>query len=411
MQVKILSDLYPVLRRVVRALLVCLLPLAVFSSCQLFRVTEPDPEPAPEAVERTTESGLAYTIHRQGDGPGPEKGDLVIVHYTGMLADGTVFDSSYDREEPVSFRLSSGQVLPGWEEGILLLREGAKASFIIPPELAYGDMGFGPVPENETLKFEVELLEVIPPAEPLEAVRTDRTELAEDLYYFIVEEGDGTELEEDMQVSLHYTGYLDDEASVFDSSYDREEPLSFVLGSGMVLPGWEKALPEFRVGDKIRLWVPYQLAYGEQGRDPIPAKTNVVFDIEILEAQSIDKPRPFDVEGLDTLHTTSGLQYIVVEEGRGERPEKGHVLVVHYAAYLSDGTLFDSSVKRSEPLRFVLGAGQVLEGLDIGFSLLNKGSKARLIIPPYLAYGDEGDGPVPPGETVVFDVELIDFQR
>ena len=411
MQVKILSDLYPVLRRVVRALLVCLLPLAVFSSCQLFRVTEPDPEPAPEAVERTTDSGLAYTIHRQGDGPGPEKGDLVIVHYTGMLADGTVFDSSYDREEPVSFRLSSGQVLPGWEEGILLLREGAKASFIIPPELAYGDMGFGPVPENETLKFDVEILEVIPPAEPLEAVRTDRTELAEDLYYFIVEEGDGPELEEDMQVSLHYTGYLDDEASVFDSSYDREEPLSFVLGSGMVLPGWEMALPEFRVGDKIRLWVPYQLAYGEQGRGPIPGRTNVVFDIEILEAESIDKPQPFEVEGLDTLHTISGLQYIVVEEGQGERPEKGHVLVVHYAAYLSDGTLFDSSVKRSEPLRFVLGAGQVLEGLDIGFSLLNKGSKARLIIPPYLAYGDEEEGPVPPGETVVFDVELIDFQR
>ncbi len=411
MQVKILPGRYPLFLRVVRVLLVVILPLAVFSNCQLFRVTEPDPEPAPEAVERTTESGLAYTIHRQGDGPGPEKGDLVIVHYTGMLADGTVFDSSYDREEPVSFRLSSGQVLPGWEEGILLLREGAEASFIIPPELAYGDMGFGPVPENETLKFEVKLLEVIPPAEPLEAVRTDRTELAEDLYYFIVEEGDGPELEEDMQVSLHYTGYLDDEASVFDSSYDREEPLSFVLGSGMVLPGWEMALPEFRVGDKIRLWVPYQLAYGEQGRGPIPGRTNVVFDIEILEAESIDKPQPFEVEGLDTLHTTSGLQYIVVEEGQGERPEKGHVLVVHYAAYLSDGTLFDSSVKRSEPLRFVLGAGQVLEGLDIGFSLLKKGSKARLIIPPYLAYGDEGEGPVPPGETVVFDVELIDFQR
>ncbi|MFP4468620.1 MAG: FKBP-type peptidyl-prolyl cis-trans isomerase [Bacteroidales bacterium] len=409
MQAKFLTGRHPLFYRVLWIVLISLLPLMGVSGCQLFRVT--DPEPDPEAEERTTESGLTYIIHRQGDGPRPSTGDLVTVHYTGMLADGTEFDSSHDREEPVSFRLSSGQVLPGWEEGILLLREGAEATFIIPPELAYGDMGFGPVPENETLKFDLELLEVIPPAEPLEAEREDRTELTEGIHYFIVEEGEGPGLEEDMQVSLHYTGYLDDEGTVFDSSYDRDEPLSFVLGSGVVIPGWEKALPEFRVGDKIRLWVPYQLAYGEQGRDPIPGSTDLVFDIEILEAEDIDEPQPFDVEGLDTLHTTSGLQYIVVEEGHGERPEKGHVLVVHYSAYLSDGTLFDSSVKRGEPLRFVLGAGQVLEGLDIGFSLLKKGSKARLIIPPYLAYGDEGEGPVPPDETVIFDVELIDFQR
>ncbi|MFP4063955.1 MAG: FKBP-type peptidyl-prolyl cis-trans isomerase [Bacteroidales bacterium] len=409
MQAKFLTGRHPLFYRVLWIVLISLLPLMGVSGCQLFRVT--DPEPDPEAEERTTESGLTYIIHRQGDGPRPSTGDLVTVHYTGMLADGTEFDSSHDREEPVSFRLSSGQVLPGWEEGILLLREGAEATFIIPPELAYGDMGFGPVPENETLKFDLELLEVIPPAEPLEAEREDRTELTEGIHYFIVEEGEGPGLEEDMQVSLHYTGYLDDEGTVFDSSYDRDEPLSFVLGSGLVIPGWEKALPEFRVGDKIRLWVPYQLAYGEQGRDPIPGSTDLVFDIEILEAEDIDEPQPFDVEGLDTLHTTSGLQYIVVEEGHGERPEKGHVLVVHYSAYLSDGTLFDSSVKRGEPLRFVLGAGQVLEGLDIGFSLLKKGSKARLIIPPYLAYGDEGEGPVPPDETVIFDVELIDFQR
>ncbi len=411
MQAKSLFVRHPVAHRMVRALLLSLLPMFVFGGCQLFRVTDPDPEPEPEAVERTTESGLAYTIHRQGDGPRPSTGDLVKVHYTGMLADGTVFDSSYEREEAVSFRLSSGQVLPGWEEGILLLREGAKASFTIPPDLAYGDMGFGPVPENETLKFEVELLEIIPPAEPLEAEREDRTELAEGIHYFIVEEGQGPELEKDMQVSLHYTGYLDDETSVFDSSYDRDEPLSFVLGSGMVLPGWEKALPEFRVGDQVRLWIPYRLAYGEQGRGPIPGRTDLIFDLEILEAEHIDKPRPYEVEGLDTLNTTSGLQYILVEEGHGEQPEKGHILVVHYSAYLSDGTLFDSSVKRGEPMRFVLGAGQVLEGLDIGFSLLRKGSKARLIIPSYLAYGDEGEGPVPPDETVVFDVELIDFER
>lgn len=385
-----------------------LLVALLFFGCQLFRTTEPDPEPA----EKVTESGLVYTILREGEGPRPDTGDVVTVHYTGKLMDGTVFESSYEREEPVDIRLGSEQLLPGWDEGIALLREGAKAVFVIPPDLAYGDMGFGPIPENETLTYEVEVLRITSPATLYEEEEDLFREItASGAEYAILEEGDGRPLSEEMLVTVNYTGYLEDQQYVFDSSYERGEPLSFILGRNMVIPGWEEALTHLQVGDKARLWIPYELAYGEEGRGEIPPATDLVFDMEILEASPVAAPDPFPVEGRDTVQTDTGLQYIMVEEGKGDQPSPGNILAVHYSGYLSDGTLFDSSRQRSEPFRFVLGTDQVLRGWDEAFLYLSEGSKVRLIIPPDLAYGDRGYGPIPPGETLIFDVELIEIEQ
>lgn len=109
----------------------------------------------------TTDSGLQYVIQVEGSGEAPENGDLVKVHYTGTLEDGTKFDSSYDRGQPFEFALGRGQVIKGWDEGIALLKVGGKARLVIPPELGYGERGAGGViPPNATLIFEVELLEI-----------------------------------------------------------------------------------------------------------------------------------------------------------------------------------------------------------------------------------------------------------
>ena len=107
----------------------------------------------------TTESGLAYFMIKEGEGEQAEAGKTVSVHYTGKLADGTKFDSSHDRNAPIDFPLGQGKVIPGWDEGIALLKVGGKATFIIPPHLAYGARGAGGViPPNATLIFEVELM-------------------------------------------------------------------------------------------------------------------------------------------------------------------------------------------------------------------------------------------------------------
>ena len=108
-----------------------------------------------------TESGLGYIMVKEGSGVQAENGKTVSVHYTGKLTDGTKFDSSLDRNQPIEFVLGQGRVIKGWDEGISYLKVGGKATFIIPSDLAYGERGAGGViPPNATLIFDVELVDV-----------------------------------------------------------------------------------------------------------------------------------------------------------------------------------------------------------------------------------------------------------
>lgn len=112
-------------------------------------------------VVKTT-SGLSYEDVVVGKGAMPKKGDKVIVHYTGTLTDGKKFDSSKDRNQPFQFVIGVGQVIKGWDEGVMSMHVGGKRKLIIPPELGYGPRGTpgGPIPPNATLLFDVELLDI-----------------------------------------------------------------------------------------------------------------------------------------------------------------------------------------------------------------------------------------------------------
>ena len=107
---------------------------------------------------QTTASGLQYKVETMGTGAKPVATDTVKVHYRGTLLDGTEFDSSYARNEPISFGLN--RVIAGWTEGVQLMPVGSKFMFYIAPDLAYGEGGGGPIPPNSTLVFEVELLDI-----------------------------------------------------------------------------------------------------------------------------------------------------------------------------------------------------------------------------------------------------------
>jgi peptidylprolyl isomerase len=115
--------------------------------------------PCPSSSAMTTVSGLTYMVTRKGSGQQLKAGDTVIVQYTGLLTNGTQFDSSLQRNEPFAFRLGAGQVIKGWDEGVAQLRVGDQATLIIPPQIGYGARGAGGViPPDATLIFIIEVV-------------------------------------------------------------------------------------------------------------------------------------------------------------------------------------------------------------------------------------------------------------
>jgi peptidylprolyl isomerase len=118
----------------------------------------------PTAVEPQISQAEAEQVKTEdlqvGTGKEAQNGNKLTVNYVGTLTDGTKFDSSYDRKEPFTFTLGEGQVIKGWDEGLLGMKEGGKRRLTIPPSLAYGESGSGPIPPNSTLIFEIELLKV-----------------------------------------------------------------------------------------------------------------------------------------------------------------------------------------------------------------------------------------------------------
>ncbi len=385
------------------SLVITVISFFLLFSCALIRQIE-------DVSYNETDSGLKYRVIKPGDGLFPSDGDLLTIHYIAKLKDGTVFDNTYERNEPLTFRIGRGHVIDGWEEGLLLISQGGKAEFVVPPHLAYGEKGINKVPPNFTVIFTIELIDIKRPEKVIKPDTELFTSTAEGVKYVISKAGEGRKIEEGLLVKVHYKGYFED-GEVFDNSVLRSEPFEFLVGEGMVIKGWDKGFKYLREGDKATLWIPYQLAYGKTGRGPVPPEANIMFDVEILEVRNPVEPKPFDTFGKDTLETISGLQYIIVKHGKDKKPEEGDVVVVHYTGYLADGKIFDSSVRRGQPFKFVVGSRQVITGWDIAIRYMRKGCKARIIVPPDLAYADKKIGKIPPFSTLIFDIELIDIKK
>ncbi len=252
--------------------------------------------------------------------------------------------------------------------------------------------------------------------------RPDTVTTATGLRYVDLQRGTGAPVVAGQTASIDYAGYFAD-GKLFDTSidtvaranaYDRGgapfTPIEVLVGSGEVIKGWDEALTtDMRVGGSRRLIIPPALAYGEKGRNGIPPNSTLYFDIHVLAAR------------WDTVTTMSGLRYVERKHGRGKKVESGMKVRVDYAGYLTDGTLFDTSLDSVgrmhnfdrggypfQPLEFVVGQGKVIRGWDEGLTTdMRVGGRRRLIIPPELAYGQHGSGSIPPNSTLIFDIEVL----
>jgi peptidylprolyl isomerase len=259
----------------------------------------------------TTANGVEYEDLLVCDGPTLNVGDTVEANYIGTLEDGTQFVNTYELGEVHTFTFGRGQVINGWDEGLVGMAAGGKRRVKIPAEV-YGEENVSAdvIPPGSTLIFEIEIEDRIPPGagatstpalstpEPTPPLPTQEPTTApaappevtgeevttdSGLKYIDIVIGSGDEVATGDAVIVNYTGWFADGGKKFDSSLERSQPLSFVLGTGSVIDGWDEGVASMKIGGKRRLIIPPELGYGEAGSPPIiPPNATLIFDVELV---------------------------------------------------------------------------------------------------------------------------------
>lgn len=353
---------------------------------------------------------------KEGEGDQVKTGQLIKVHYKGWLADSTYFDDSYERGEPLEFSLGVGQVIPGWDKGLVGMKVGEIRELSIPYEMGYGDKSIGPIPAKSDLYFLVELVAAEPPIPPdtLPPMETLKwKQLVNGVQVVDEKEGAGEAAKAGSKIRIHYTGWTLS-GRKFSSTKDLGKPLETVLGAGKFIKGFEVGLEGLKPGSMRWLKIDPSMGYASKSYAMIPPNSTLLFRVEMLEAEKdeeLAETMDFfpDTSALELKEGPEGLRYAVIREGEsgGEPAKVGDKARVHYTGWLVDGTKFDSSRDRNQTFAFPLGGGRVIRGWDLGVEGMLPGEKRILIIPPGLGYGSRGGGPIPGDATLIFAVEYF----
>ncbi|MFI5631795.1 FKBP-type peptidyl-prolyl cis-trans isomerase [Streptomyces sp. NPDC051664] len=249
---------------------------------------------------------LKTQVISEGDGAKLKNGDAIQVNYLGQAWDSTKpFDNSFDRKQPFDLTLGAGMVIKGWDQGLVGQKVGSRVELVIPPDLGYGAQGQGDIKPNATLVFVVDILKAtqIPTSAKGTAVAQDNVDLPKvgtdtdgkapsvkvpektdpptKLVSNYILESDGAVIKETDSVVVNYVGLLWKDGKTFDSTYAQGKTQTFPLAQ-VTLKGLKNGLIGKKIGSRVLLVIPPDQAFGDKAQQSIPAKSTLVFAVDLL---------------------------------------------------------------------------------------------------------------------------------
>ena len=251
--------------------------------------TTPTPSNKPTvSIPAKIPTELVITDLTEGTGPAAVNGDTVVVNYVGVRSeDGTEFDNSYDRGRAFPVTVGVGQVIKGWDQGLLGIKTGGRRQLDIPADLAYGDNPpSDPIKAGDALSFVVDVVTIIPKVDPANAPQVSipptPNQTAQTFTDLIV--GDGAPIGDGQTAVVHLLAFSASDGAQLDSSWERGAPLTFVPGAGQLPPGLEKAVEGMKVGGRREVDIPFADAFGEAGNSDLglPASTDLIMVLDLV---------------------------------------------------------------------------------------------------------------------------------
>uniref|UniRef100_A0A6A7G209 peptidylprolyl isomerase n=2 Tax=Hirondellea gigas TaxID=1518452 RepID=A0A6A7G209_9CRUS len=342
-------------------------------------------------------------------------GDTLSVHYTGSLTNGTIFDSSLPRGQTFKFRLGVGEVIPGWDQGLLGMCGGERRRLVVPPGLAYGDQGAGGViPPGATLVFDVELVEIpsanqqrAPQQLPLQQIETQQSQPQQLQQLFQPQ----SQQIQQQQPQQQFQRQPQQQFQQLQLHPQQQQPQQqFQPQQLQQQPFQQQQLQPQQ--PQQQLFQHQQLIQQQQTLQPIQQLQQQQRQVTILPPTLLtsEATRRPSTTVAAPLHVAEELQTqtLVRPQFCSPKAKAGDSLTVHYAGYFTDTVKFDSSLDRDEAFTFRLGSGEVIPGWENGVKGMCVGERRRMVIPSHLAYGKKGAGGViPPDATLIFDVQLL----
>ncbi|CAL8314335.1 unnamed protein product [Arctogadus glacialis] len=314
--------------------------------------------------------------------------DFVRYHFNGTFFEGgKKFDSSHDRGNAFISQVGLGRMITGMDRGIMGMCVNERRKITIPPHLAYGSIGTGGViPPDAVLVFDILLLDIWSSDDKVQISTISKPEKCKRT----VEASD--------YVRYHYNGSLLS-GTYIDTSFSSNKTYDTYVGKGDLIQGMEEGLLGMCVGERRIVVVPPFLGYGEKGYGTkIPPQATLVFEVLLV----------------DLFNTNDDMEVVITSLAKNctRKTVKGDYIRYHYNGTFLDGSAFDSSYKRNSTYNTYIGMGYVILGMDRALQGLCIGERRRVVVPPHLAYGEQGvDDLIPSSAVLVFDIDIIDFHN